>query len=162
MPWKVSGVVERWRQFAREYETGEWTMTELCRAYEISRPTGYALWHRYESAGRRGWNRGTGRRNGIPTRRCPRSRSGCWNCGGRTCGGGRANCKRIWSASGRTSVGRRRVQSRDCAVGRAGDGAQETTQGAAVHTTVSGSAGAEPVVACGFQRFRSFSERDCR
>ena len=43
MPWKVSEVVEqRWKSL-REYETGEWTMTELCRAYEISRPTGYAL-----------------------------------------------------------------------------------------------------------------------
>jgi transposase InsO family protein len=59
MPWKVSGVVERRRQFAREYETGEWTMTELCRAYGISRPTGYALWHRYESAGEAGLEEGS-------------------------------------------------------------------------------------------------------
>lgn len=54
MPWKVSGVVEQRRKFLREYETGEWTMTELCRAYEISRPTGYALWHRYGSEGETG------------------------------------------------------------------------------------------------------------
>ena len=55
MPWKVSGVVEQRQKFLREYETGEWTMTELCRAYGISRPTGYALWHRYENEGAAGW-----------------------------------------------------------------------------------------------------------
>lgn len=54
MPWKVSGVVEQRQRFLREYETGEWTMTELCRAYEISRPTGYALWHRYGNEGEAG------------------------------------------------------------------------------------------------------------
>jgi transposase InsO family protein len=54
MPWKVSGVVEQRRKFLREYETGEWTMTELCRTYEISRPTGYALWHRYGNEGEAG------------------------------------------------------------------------------------------------------------
>lgn len=31
MPWKVSGVMERRQQFIREYESGEWTMTDLCR-----------------------------------------------------------------------------------------------------------------------------------
>ncbi len=30
MPWKVSGVVEQRQQFvSQEYESGEWTMTEL-------------------------------------------------------------------------------------------------------------------------------------
>src|ERR1035437_8608368 len=64
MPWKVSGVVEQRQRFLREYETGEWTMTELCRAYEISRPTGYALWHRYGNEGEAGLekrSRGAGR-----------------------------------------------------------------------------------------------------
>ena len=42
------------QKFLREYETGEWTMTELCRAYEISRPTGYELWHRYRNEGTAG------------------------------------------------------------------------------------------------------------
>src|ERR1039458_7168880 len=54
MPWKVSGVVEQRLQFLREYATGEWTMTELCRAYEISRPTGYALWQRSSREGAAG------------------------------------------------------------------------------------------------------------
>ena len=54
MPWKVSGVVERRQQFLAEYESGEWTMTDLCRAYGISRPTGYAVVKRYEANGERG------------------------------------------------------------------------------------------------------------
>lgn len=54
MPWKVSGIVEQRQRFLREYATGEWTMTELCREYGITRPTGYALWHRYEQEGEAG------------------------------------------------------------------------------------------------------------
>jgi transposase InsO family protein len=71
MPWKVSGVVERRRQFAREYETGEWTMTELCRAYGISRPTGYAVWHRYESAGETGLEEGSRAAERHPNQTAP-------------------------------------------------------------------------------------------
>lgn len=47
MPWKVSGVVEKRKQFVSEYESGEWTMSDLCRAYGISRPTGYAVLRRH-------------------------------------------------------------------------------------------------------------------
>src|SRR5580658_5359126 len=54
MPWKVSGVVERRKQFVAEYRSGEWTMTDLCWAYGISRPTGYAVLRRYEQAGEPG------------------------------------------------------------------------------------------------------------
>lgn len=46
MPWKVSGVVEERKQFLAEYESGEWSMTDLCRAYGISRVTGYATLRR--------------------------------------------------------------------------------------------------------------------
>jgi transposase InsO family protein len=51
MPWKVSGVVEQRKQFIAEYESGEWTMTELCRAYGISRQAGYNVLARYRCAG---------------------------------------------------------------------------------------------------------------
>lgn len=54
MPWKVSGVVERRKQFVSEYGSGEWTMTELCQAYGISRPTGYEVLRRYAQAGKLG------------------------------------------------------------------------------------------------------------
>src|SRR5215472_6170277 len=54
MPWKVSGVVEKRKQFLADYESGEWTMTDLCRAYEITRPTGYAVLRRYAQEGETG------------------------------------------------------------------------------------------------------------
>jgi len=52
MPW--SGVVEQRKQFVTEYQAGERTMTELCQAYEISRPTGYAVVRRYGQYGELG------------------------------------------------------------------------------------------------------------
>ena len=48
MPWKVSGVVERRRQFVQEWETENWTMTELCARHGISRQAGYNTVKRYE------------------------------------------------------------------------------------------------------------------
>ncbi len=54
MPWKVSGVVEQRKQFVAEYESGEWNMSELCRAYGISRQGGYKVLARYAQAGEAG------------------------------------------------------------------------------------------------------------
>ena len=54
MPWKVSGVVEKRKQFLADYESGEWTMTDLCRVYQITRPTGYAVLRRYAEEGEAG------------------------------------------------------------------------------------------------------------
>jgi transposase InsO family protein len=54
MPWEVSGIVEKRKQFLADYESGEWTMTDLCRAYEITRPTGYAVLRRYRRDGEGG------------------------------------------------------------------------------------------------------------
>jgi transposase InsO family protein len=51
MPWEVSGVVEKRKQFLAEFATGEWTMSDLCRAHGITRPTGYAVVRRYGQAG---------------------------------------------------------------------------------------------------------------
>src|ERR1700684_2343529 len=41
MAWRASSVVEQRKKFVQEYESGEWTMAELCRVYEISRESGY-------------------------------------------------------------------------------------------------------------------------
>ena len=38
-------------RFVLEYEQGEATMTELCRAYEVSRATGYYWLRRYRAGG---------------------------------------------------------------------------------------------------------------
>jgi transposase InsO family protein len=51
MPWNVSGVVEKRRQFVAEHESGDMSMAELCRVYGISRETGYAVLRRYRSWG---------------------------------------------------------------------------------------------------------------
>ena len=54
MPWRVSGVVEERARFAVEYESGEWTMAELCRHYGIARRTGYKILARWEQQGAAG------------------------------------------------------------------------------------------------------------
>ena len=41
MAWRASSVVDQRKKFVQEYESGEWTMAELCRVYEISRESGY-------------------------------------------------------------------------------------------------------------------------
>ena len=41
-------------QFVADYLTGGFTMTELCRRYGVSRPTGHELVRRYEAEGARG------------------------------------------------------------------------------------------------------------
>ena len=54
MPWKVSGVVEERARFAVEYESGEWTMADLCRHYGIARRTGYRIVARWQQEGAAG------------------------------------------------------------------------------------------------------------
>ena len=54
MPWKVSGVLDKRKEFVREYESGDWTMSQLCRRYEISRVTGYEVLRRYRAGGESG------------------------------------------------------------------------------------------------------------
>jgi hypothetical protein len=39
------------QQFYRDYASGEWSMSELCGRYQISRPTGYKWIDRIESGG---------------------------------------------------------------------------------------------------------------
>jgi transposase InsO family protein len=51
MPWKVSGVVEKRRQFVEEWLSENWTMTELCMRHGISRQAGYNTLARYQHAG---------------------------------------------------------------------------------------------------------------
>lgn len=51
MPWKATSVVEERMRFVMELQSGEWTMSELCRRYRISRPTGYLLKERFEQEG---------------------------------------------------------------------------------------------------------------
>lgn len=54
MPWTVSGVVDRRKEFLSDYLSGDWSMSELCRIYGISRPTGYAVLERSAHPGEAG------------------------------------------------------------------------------------------------------------
>ena len=51
MPWKETQVMEERLKFIAAYLEGEWTMSELCRAYGVSRPTGYEVIARYQAHG---------------------------------------------------------------------------------------------------------------
>ena len=51
MPWKETQVMEERLKFIAAYLDGEWTMSELWRAYGISRPTGYEVLARYQAHG---------------------------------------------------------------------------------------------------------------
>ncbi len=44
MPWKVTDVVDERTRFVLEYDSGSFTMAELCRIYDIARKTGYRGW----------------------------------------------------------------------------------------------------------------------
>jgi len=51
MPWKVMDVVDERTRFVLEYDSGSFTMAELCRIYGIARKTGYVWVGRYEIEG---------------------------------------------------------------------------------------------------------------
>jgi transposase InsO family protein len=51
MPWRTESVMDQRVEFVLRAKPGEETIAELCRAYGISRPTGYLWLKRYEAAG---------------------------------------------------------------------------------------------------------------
>jgi transposase InsO family protein len=51
MPWEVMDVVDERTRFVVEYDSGSFTMAELCRIYGIARKTGYLWVGRYEAEG---------------------------------------------------------------------------------------------------------------
>lgn len=51
MAWKVESVSEIKKQFVLLFQTGKFTMVELCKKFSISRPTGYGILNRYEEEG---------------------------------------------------------------------------------------------------------------
>jgi transposase InsO family protein len=54
MPWKVSGPMEERVAFVHAYRSGLYTMSELCRRFDISRQNGYKWLARYEAEGLEG------------------------------------------------------------------------------------------------------------
>ncbi|MEA3365199.1 MAG: IS481 family transposase [Candidatus Hydrogenedentes bacterium] len=54
MAWKEMDVMELRCRFVLDYQSGKWTMAELCRRYGISRPCGYKWVARYAEEGAKG------------------------------------------------------------------------------------------------------------
>jgi putative transposase len=51
MPWLETDVMKQRVKFVLDYESGLYTMTELCERFGISRETGYKAWVRYQAEG---------------------------------------------------------------------------------------------------------------
>ena len=51
MAWKVESMENLKQKFVLLFQTGKFTMVELCRQFGISRPTGYMILSRYEKEG---------------------------------------------------------------------------------------------------------------
>ena len=51
MPWKDRTKMEQKIEFICEWRTGKYTITELCKSFEISRPTAYKIINRFEKMG---------------------------------------------------------------------------------------------------------------
>jgi transposase InsO family protein len=54
MPWRENSVVDERIGFIEDYNSGFWSMTELCERFEISRKTGYKWLERYRDFGAAG------------------------------------------------------------------------------------------------------------
>lgn len=54
MPWQELSPMNLRMQFVTDWQSGCWTMTELCADYRISRKTGYKWSDRYDASGPRG------------------------------------------------------------------------------------------------------------
>ncbi len=51
MPWMETNAKEQRHRFVSDYESGQWSMTELCQRYRVSRPTGYKWIRRCQKEG---------------------------------------------------------------------------------------------------------------
>jgi hypothetical protein len=46
-----TNVADERRQFVRDFESGHWSMTELCERFGVTRPTGYKWVARHRAGG---------------------------------------------------------------------------------------------------------------
>src|ERR1700757_1403394 len=54
MPWQENSVMDERVGFIKDCNSDQWSMTELCERYEISRKTGYKWLERYRGFGAAG------------------------------------------------------------------------------------------------------------
>lgn len=57
-----TNVLDERRKFVTDFESGHWSMTELCERYGVTRPTGYKWVARHREAGGLAWPTAAGRR----------------------------------------------------------------------------------------------------
>ncbi len=101
MPWQELSPVNLRMHFVTDWQTGCWTMTELCADYQISRKTGYKWVERYETSGPAGLARSVA---------APASQSAGDRCrAGRGAGGACGQRHPRWGAKKLLAVARRRI-----------------------------------------------------
>jgi transposase InsO family protein len=66
MPWMETNATEQRLSFVVDYESGQWSMSELCERYRITRPTGYKWVGRFENEGKDGLVERSRAANGCP------------------------------------------------------------------------------------------------
>lgn len=54
MPWKQTCAMNERREFIKDWMSHAWSLSQLCRAYDISRPTAYKWIERFEAQGLEG------------------------------------------------------------------------------------------------------------
>jgi len=70
MPWKETDVYEERAKFVFATLQKDWTMTELCRAFGISRKTGYKILNRFQKKGMEGLRDQSRAPNTHPNKTC--------------------------------------------------------------------------------------------
>ena len=68
-------------QFVRDFKSGQWSMTELCERYGVTRPTGYKWVARHQAGGDRGLVERSRAPHMPPTGRAMPSKRWSWRRG---------------------------------------------------------------------------------
>jgi putative transposase len=66
MPWMETNPTEQRLSFLIDYASGQWSMSELCERYRVSRPTGYKWLKRVEEEGESGFDERSRRPKNSP------------------------------------------------------------------------------------------------
>ena len=66
MPWKETTTMEQKVEFICEWRSGKYSITELCKSFNISRPTAYTLIKRFEKDGIEGLIKKSSRHQNHP------------------------------------------------------------------------------------------------
>src|SRR5262245_46728825 len=68
MPWMATSATEQRLRFVENFASGQWSMTELCERYGVTRPSGYKWVGRFREAGTPGLTERSRAPHGCPHR----------------------------------------------------------------------------------------------